>query len=179
MSMDVADLFIKVDTTDLNRGKDALGGFAKAGNAAEDQTKKLNAANILAQSSLGRYAAAFANPTTAALAFAAAMLAVGVKSVQAAEEARLSIVKLDLIYRNSGKSIGITLKELERNIQSLAASSRFDDEDIRAGAIEFVKFGNIANGVLESIMKTSVQYAAFTGTNVVQAASAMACISLA
>lgn len=174
MTSTVESLYIKVDTSEVNRGKDALGGFTKAGQAAEDQTKKLNAANVIAQTSIGRYAASFANPITAALAFAAAMVTVGVKAVQHAEEARLSIVKLELIYRNSGKNIGITLKELESNIQSLAASSRFDDEDIRAGAIEFVKFGNIANDVLKSIMQTSVQYAAFTGTNVVQAASAMA-----
>jgi hypothetical protein len=174
MTTNIETLFVKVDTSEVNRGKDALGNFAKAGQAAEAQTNKLSASSLVAQSSIGRYAAAFANPTTAALAFGAAMVAVGVKSVQAAEEARLSIVKLELIYRNSGKNIGLTLKELEADIQSLAASSRFDDEDIRAGAIEFVKFGNIANNVLKSIMQTSVQYAAFTGTNVVQAASAMA-----
>ena len=106
MSMDVADLFIKVDTTDLNRGKDALGGFAKAGNAADTQTKNLTSSTL----QLGK----------AAVVMAASFAAF--KAVQYAQEAASLYARyetLGVVMRTVGNNAGYTGGQMEAAAKSL------------------------------------------------------------
>ena len=106
MSMDVADLFIKVDTTDLNRGKDALGGFAKAGNAADTQTKNLTSSTL----QLGK----------AAVVMAASFAAF--KAMQYAQEAASLYARyetLGVVMRTVGNNAGYTGSQMESAAKSL------------------------------------------------------------
>jgi len=106
MSMDVADLFIKVDTTDLNRGKDALGGFAKAGNAADTQTKNLTSSTL----QLGK----------AAVVMAASFAAF--KAMQYAQEAASLYARyetLGVVMRAVGNNAGYTGSQMESAAKSL------------------------------------------------------------
>ena len=104
--MDVADLFIKVDTTDLNRGKDALGGFAKAGNAADTQTKNLTSSTL----QLGK----------AAVVMAASFAAF--KAMQYAQEAASLYARyetLGVVMRTVGNNAGYTGSQMESAAKSL------------------------------------------------------------
>ena len=109
--MDVADLFIKVDTTDLNRGKDALGGFAKAGNAADTQTKNLTSSTL----QLGK----------AAVVMAASFAAF--KAMQYAQEAASLYARyetLGVVMRTVGNNAGYTGSRIHQATSSTLLVAR-------------------------------------------------------
>ena len=167
MAEDIASLGIKVDAGQVENA-------AKSLDKLSDSGKKSGAAALVAETSWGRYAASLANPVTATLALGAAVAALGTKAILSAEDARISVAKMELIYKNSGKNIGVSLKEIENQIQGLAQTTIFDDDSLRDASREFVKFGNITGDTLKSVIKTATEYATVTGQDVVSAAHAMA-----
>lgn len=167
MSEDIATIGVKADTTqvdNLNKSLDKL----------SDSGKKSGASALIAETSWGRYAASLLNPTTAAIALGTAIVGIGTKAIISAEDARISVAKMELIYKNSGKNIGVSLKEIESEIQGLAQTTIFDDDSLRDASREFVKFGNITGDTLKSLIKTTTEYARLTDQDVVSAAHAMA-----
>jgi len=167
MSEDIASLAIKADATQVD-------GASKSLDKLSDSAKKTGIAAAAAETSWGRYAASLLNPTTAALALGTAIVGIGTKAILSAEDARISVAKMELIYKNSGKNIGVSLKEIESQIQGLAQTTIFEDDSLRDAAREFVKFGNITGDTLKSVIKTTTEFATVTGQDVVSAAHQMA-----
>ncbi len=102
-------------------------------------------------------------------------LALGIKSViEASAEAEQSQLRLQAIYKATGASVGFTANELNRMADAMAASTQFDDESIRDGMGEIIKFGSITGKVFKDSLKVIADYAAFSGQAFPDAAAAVA-----
>ena len=167
MAEDIASLGIKVDASQVDKAQKSLNDLSKAG---KDSEKSANSAG----ESWGAFAKSLINPTTSILVLGAAFVGLGVKALQSAEDGRISMAKMELVYKNSGKNIGVTLAAIESQIQGLSKTTIFDDDSLRDSAREFVKFGNISGNTLKSLINTTAEYATLTGQDVVQAAHSMA-----
>jgi hypothetical protein len=164
---DIASLAIKVDSTQV---KDASNNLDKLGKSAKETDNSVSNSGASWQKFAG-----ILTPLNITIAtVAASIIGLGKTSIMAAEDARISVAKMELIYRNSGKNIKVTLSQIEEQVQSLAKTTIFDDDSLRDAAREFVKFGNISGDTLRSLIKTTTDYARVTDQDVVSAAHSMA-----
>lgn len=115
---------------------------------------------------------AFNALTTTALP--AALISFGRAALLAAEDAAIAQRKLQAIYKATGGAVGFTTNELNRMADAMAASTHFDDEAIRNGMSEIIKFGNVTGAVLKDSLQTIADYAAFSGRAFPEAASSVA-----
>ncbi len=106
----------------------------------------------------------------AAVAAAAAIVALGSASVQAAIESEKADNRLLAVLRATGHAAGITKGELDSMADAMQRSTGFDDEGIKRGQAELLKFGNIHGNVFRDAIRISADLAAFMGTDVSSAA---------
>jgi len=109
-----------------------------------------------------------------ATAAAAMVLSFAKSSIAAAEEANQAMLKLQAIYKSTGGVIGFTTNELNKMADAMAETTHFDDEAIRNGMSEIIKFGNVTGKVFKDSLQVIADYAAFSGQAFPEAASAVA-----
>ncbi len=90
-----------------------------------------------------------------------------INAAQAGEDAQL---RLTAALRATGNAIGFTRSELDELADTMAASTRFDDDALRTAQAQLTKFGNITGEVFKGALKASADLAAFMGTDVATAA---------
>lgn len=111
---------------------------------------------------------------TVKTAFEAVIVGEFVKSViESGVQAEQSANRLTAAYKLQANQVGITREQLDEMADSLAAATQFNDNDIKRGEAELLKFGNIYGEVFERAMKASADLAAFNGTNVASATEAL------
>lgn len=98
-----------------------------------------------------------------------------VKSISdAAEEANQANLKLQAIYKATGGVVGFTTDALNKMADAMAKVTHFDDEAIREGMAEIIKFGSITGSVFRDSLKVIADYAAFAKMDFPEAASHIA-----
>jgi hypothetical protein len=109
---------------------------------------------------------------TIGVGFSLGLVVSGIKSVvRAAEEARQVQVRLNAVYKATGGVVGLTSDELNKLADSMAAVTQFDDESIRDGMAEIIKFGTITGKVFKDSLKVIADYAAFSKQGFSEAAA--------
>lgn len=93
-----------------------------------------------------------------------------IESGRAAEE---SANRLTAAYKLQAGQVGITREQLDEMADSLAAATQFNDNDIKRGEAELLKFGNIYGDVFKSALSLSADLAAFNGTDLATATDAL------
>lgn len=102
------------------------------------------------------------------------VIAFGKAAIDAAEEAEQAQLKLQAVYKATGGAVGFTTNELNNMADAMADMTHFDDESIRNGMSEIIKFGNVTGAVFKDSLKVIADYAAFSGQEFPAAASAVA-----
>lgn len=87
------------------------------------------------------------------------------------EEAQQVQLRLNAVYKATGGIVGFTAGELNKMADAMAATSQFDDEAIRNGMAELIKFGNITGKVFTDSLNVIKDYAAFTKSDFATAAA--------
>ena len=178
---DLAALGLKLETKDLEKGIQVLD---KAGASAEKAADKFDRAskdtvesNKKQGKSFDDVAVAVQGSAAAYLSLAAgvgAAVAIGKQAIANAEEAIQVQKRLEAVYRATGGTVGYTTAELNKMADAMAASTSFDDESIRNGMAELIKFGNIHGKVFTEALQLAADYAAFSKTDFPSAAAEMA-----
>ncbi len=104
----------------------------------------------------------------------ASVIAFGKSVVDAAEEAEQAQLKLQAVYKATGGVVGYTTDELNRMADAISTSTHFDDESIRNGMSEIIKFGSVTGAVFKDSLQVIADYATFSGQAFPEAASAVA-----
>lgn len=94
--------------------------------------------------------------------------------IDAVDEAQHASVKLNTMLRNTEFAAGTTRTEIEKYVEALQKTSRFDDEALRNAATEILKFGYISKTAFKDALQVSVDYATFNKTQVPEAATMIA-----
>ena len=106
--------------------------------------------------------------------FVARELYEGIKAiVEAGRGAEDSANRLTAAYRLQAQQVGLTRAQLDELADSLAAATQFNDNDIKKGEAELLKFGNIYGDVFTRALQASADLAAFNGTDVATATDAL------
>ena len=126
-----------------------------------------------AQAGLAKFAGSFTAVRAGWAAVAAVALGAGSAMTKAASESQQAGNRLNAVLKATGYSAGITRTEINGLVDDLTALSQFDDEAIAGGAAELLKFGNITKDVFGDALKAAVDFAAFTGETVPDAAQAV------
>lgn len=92
----------------------------------------------------------------------------------AAEEANQAQLKLQAIYTATGGVVGFTTAALNKMADAMAKVTHFDDEAIREGMAEIIKFGSITGSVFRDSLKVIADYAAFSKQDFPAAAAEVA-----
>jgi hypothetical protein len=105
------------------------------------------------------------NGTLAGTAIATALYAVGKAGLQAAEEAEQASARVDAVVRATGYAAGLTKAELDGLADSLAAATRFDDEELRNGIAVLLSFRNISEDSFARALTLSTDLAELMQTD--------------
>jgi hypothetical protein len=89
--------------------------------------------------------------------------------VNAAVQGEDAQMRLASAIRATGHAVGFTREELDDLADTIARSSRFDDDSVRNAQAQLVKFGNIHGQVFERALESSADLAAFMGTDITSA----------
>lgn len=140
-------------------------------NVARLQSDMNRASNIVEHSTnqMQRSLRRITNLFTLGLGATALVRGVG-SLVKAAKEAEASEARLTATINAQGHAAGFTRLQLEAMNDELVQMSQFDDEGIRSAQAELIKFGNIHGDVFRDALKLSADYAAFTGSDMPDAA---------
>lgn len=93
--------------------------------------------------------------------------------MKAAMDAEQASARLDVVLEKTRMSANRTRAELEKMTDALTDSTTFDDESIRNAQATLLKFGVIHGEVFDRALKLAADYAAFTGTNIPEAAQTL------
>lgn len=180
MAVDIAALGLKLETKDLEKGIQTLD---RAGDSAKKTADKFDAAsknttesNKVQGKSFEQLSGVVQGSAAAYLSLAAVVgtaISVGRQAIANAEEAIQVQKRLAAVYRATGGTVGYTTDELNKMADAMAATTSFDDESIRNGMAELIKFGNIHGKVFTDALKVAADYAAFTGGEFSTAAAEM------
>lgn len=103
-----------------------------------------------------------------------AIVEFGKSIVDAAEEGMQAQLKLQAIYKATGGVVGYTAEALNQMADALANTTHFDDEAVKNGMAEIIKFGSITGSVFKDSLKVIADYAAFSKQDFPAAAAAVA-----
>lgn len=92
-------------------------------------------------------------------------------SIMQAEEAQQVQLRLNAVYKATGGVVGFTTGELHKMADAMAATTQFDDEAIRNGMAELIKFGNVTGKVFTDSLNVIKDYAAFSKQEFASAAA--------
>jgi hypothetical protein len=107
-------------------------------------------------------------------AFVAAMaISAGKEFARAAIEAEQAQARLNAVIKATGGVAGKSAEEINELADAMAATTQFDDETLRNGAAQLIKFGTVHGEVFEGAMKVSADLAAFMGTDLNSAIQAV------
>lgn len=180
MNADLAALGLKLETKDLEKGIQVLDKAGVSAEKAADKfdraSKETSESNKRAGGSFEKLSGVVQGSAAAYLSLAtatAAAISIGKQAIANAEEAIQVQKRLEAVYRATGGTVGFTTQELNKMADAMAASSSFDDESIRNGMAELIKFGNIHGKVFTDALKVTADYAAFSGTAFPAAAAEM------
>lgn len=146
--MDIASLAIQVKTGDVQKGVKELDKLTDAGKDAEKATHSLAIASGIA-----------------AGAITASLFAIGRASVQAAIEAENASNKMQAVLKATGHSAGLTKEQLDDMADSMAASTRFDDESIRNASAVLLTFRNVQGDTFRQGISLAADLASVLGTD--------------
>lgn len=106
-----------------------------------------------------------------AIAAAAGGAVVGVfgQMVREMREAETIGLRFNAMLRATGNTAGYTARELDQMAEAIADNSMFDDEAVKAGMTNLIKFGNIQRDVFRQAIQLSADYAATTGRDMASA----------
>jgi hypothetical protein len=140
-------------------------------NVARLQADMNRAANIVERSTnqMQRSLRRITNIFTLGLGATALVRGVG-SLVQAAKQAEAEQARLTATIRAQGHAAGFTRLQLEAMNDELTRTTQFDSGPIRSAQAELIKFGNIHGDVFRDALKIAADYAAFTGSDMPDAA---------
>jgi hypothetical protein len=85
------------------------------------------------------------------------------KAVAAFIDAEQASARLGATLKATGNAVGFTKEQLDALADSLAATTQFDDESIRNASASLIKFGNISGEAFNRALRAAMDWAAFTG----------------
>lgn len=97
---------------------------------------------------------------TAAAVGLGAFLIGGTKIVQAASEAEQANIRLQAAIRATGNASGLTVKELNALADEVASVTFFDDDDVKVGIANLLRFKSIAGDTFRDVIRVSADFAA-------------------
>jgi hypothetical protein len=98
-------------------------------------------------------------------AVAAAILSIGKASLSAAELAEQSLARVEAVLNATGHAAGLTQEELEGLAQSMAKTTRFNDEEIRNGIAVLLSFRQVSGDSFERAIKLAADWAELMNTD--------------
>jgi hypothetical protein len=98
-------------------------------------------------------------------AIATALLLVGRASLTAAQEAEQASARVESIIKATGSAAGFTKTQLDGLADSLAASTRFDDEELRNGIAVLLSFRNVSEDSFARALSLSTDLAELMQTD--------------
>lgn len=109
----------------------------------------------------------------AATAGAAAAATAGMikkEAIEAAIQAAEANIRLESVLKATGYAAGLTKKQLDDLADSMAQSTRFDDESIRNGIAAVLKFKDVQGDTFETVIRLAADYAEAMNTDFKSAA---------
>lgn len=151
--MDVATLRIAIQTGDVKAAEKELEKLERQSKDTEKATDKLSLA----------WGAAGA-------AIVATVFAIGRASVQAAQESEQANAKMLAVLQATGYAAGLTKIELDELADSMAASTRFDDESIKNASAVLLTFRNVQGDTFRQGIALASDLASVMGSDLNSAA---------
>lgn len=111
---------------------------------------------------LGISASAFKS-TLIGIASIGSIVAFGKSSLQEFAEAERAVNRLDAALKSTRGTVGISRDELQGLADTLSKKSLFDDEEIRAGITNLLRFRSVQGEVFKDATTAALDYAAATG----------------
>jgi phage-related minor tail protein len=146
---DVANLVLGVDSRQVKDGKTALDDLTESGTKAEKATSLLGKA----------YGAMIG----------AAVVAGWKHAISSAMEAEQASAKLTAALNATGYAAGLTKTQLDGMADSMAASTKFDDESIRNASAVLLTFRNVQGDTFERGIKLAADMASMLGSDLTSA----------
>jgi hypothetical protein len=165
MATDIATLGMELDTTGLSQGRRELRGFqsdADKAAASADKTER-------SFKRMGETAGLLRNAIASIGIIASVRKIIG-ETVTAQD----SLMRLEVISRNVGKSLQFTTGELEEMASQLQRNTRFSDDAALSAQGMFAAMNLGGRDVLPRLLDLSADMATFMGTDLQQAAGTMA-----
>lgn len=151
--MDVASLRIAIQTGDIKKAEQELGKLEASAKKTEKATDSLGVG--------------FAAAGTVVVATLGAIFRA---SVQSAIEAENASNKMQAVLKATGYAAGLTKMQLDEMADSMAASTRFDDESIRNASSVLLTFRNVQGDTFREGIGLAADLASVLGTDLNSAA---------